>query len=89
MSDDVLAAKIERGKRAELLLRDPLLTEAFARFEADCMSYWMTTKVNDVEARERIWQAVNVAGKVQSMLVNMAANGRIAKDDLERLIAGQ
>lgn len=89
MSDDPLADRIERGKRAEILLRDPLLLEIFAEFETECLSFWRTTKVADTDGRERIWQAVNVAAKVLSTLSHLAANGRIAKDDLERLIAHQ
>ena len=72
----------ERGARAEMLLRDELLKEAFDTLEKAYISEWAVTQVRDVEARERLWSAVNVNRKYQDHLRNVLANGKLAQKQL-------
>lgn len=84
---DRIETDIARAKRAALLIDDDLLKEAFATLEADYTKYWKATDARDTDARERIWLAMQVIGKVQAHLNTVLMNGQIAHDDLERLKA--
>lgn len=86
MSEDKLETAITRGVRAEALLKNELLAEAFARLEADYTQAWRLTAARDTEARERLWQAVQVVGKARDHLVSVASNGKLAKRELDQLV---
>ena len=84
--DDKLEAAITRGARAKELLTNELLQEAFARLEADYISAWRQTPARDTDARERLWQAVNIVGKVKDNLTTILSNGKLAQRELDDLI---
>jgi hypothetical protein len=88
MSDDKLQTDINRGQRAEQLLADPLLTEAFEKLESEYIAFWKNTgtRAEETNARERIWHAVQVIGKVRSHLRSVMADGTIARKELDDLI---
>lgn len=80
---------LERGSRAQRLLDDPLLVEIFKGLEAEYTNYWRdNTPVNDTAGRERLWQAVQIVGKVWSHLQKYAADGRMAEKSLQALRQG-
>jgi hypothetical protein len=76
MSEDKLQAAISRAARAE----------AFAKLEDDYTAAWKTWPAADRDGRERLWQAVNVLGKVKEHLARVAADGRLAHRQLNDLI---
>jgi hypothetical protein len=82
---DKLAAAIGRGARARELLGNELLQHAFARLEADYISAWRQTPARDTDARERLWQAVNIVGKVRDHLVTIVNDGKLAQRELDDL----
>jgi len=87
---DKTADDAARGREAAMLMAHPLLKEVFATFETQCLGYWKdTTAPADTHARERIWQAVQVAAKVEDALGQIAANGRLAQSDLDRIAGKQ
>lgn len=59
-----------------------LLGSAFATLEAEYVKAWKNTPARDAEARERLWQAVQIVGKVESHLRAVAANRKIAERQL-------
>lgn len=73
---------MERGARAEALLRDELLIEAFGTLKAEYLTGWEATAARDTDARERLWLAVQVLGKVWTHLEQVAADGRVATREL-------
>lgn len=81
--DDKIATAISKGKRAELLLQDELLTGAFKALEASYIEGWRNSEARDTDARERLWHAVQVVGKVQQHLQVAVSNGKIAQRDLD------
>lgn len=89
MSDAIaLTADAARGARAERLLADELLQEAFSELEAAYTQAWRDSLVRETEARERLWQAVQIVGKVKAHLEGIAQDGKIAQanlDEIERL----
>jgi osmotically-inducible protein OsmY len=71
--------------RAEALLRNELLQEAFTTLEKRYTDEWRVTKVRDTDARERLWQAVNIVGKVRDHLATLVGNGKLAQRQLADL----
>jgi hypothetical protein len=86
--DDIALNKaIERAARAEALQRDELLTEALDALDRDYVKAWRATHARDTDARERLWQAVQVVAKVRDHLAHVAAGGRLAQRELDELAA--
>lgn len=78
MDDEQKALKsVDRSARAEALLKDELLQESFVTIDAELIDLWKRTK--DPEARDRIWQATQIATKVQELLRGHIRNGKVAK----------
>jgi len=78
---------IERAARAEALQRDELLTEALDALDRDYVNAWRATHARDTDARERLWQAVQVVAKVRDHLAHVIAGGRLAQRELDEIAA--
>ncbi len=86
MADEiVLARAAERAARAAALMRDELLTEAFAALDRDYVKAWRETAARDTDARERLWQAVQIVAKVRDHLATVVNNGKLAQRELADL----
>jgi hypothetical protein len=86
MSEDKLEASIARAARAQALLGNELLQEAFTKLEDDYTAAGKTWLAADAAGRERLWQAVNVLGKVKDHLARVVADGRLAQRQLSDLV---
>lgn len=83
MSDELKLRKAaERAAQAEELLKNPLLVEAFVLLRDAYIAEWEKSHARDTDARERLWQATQIVGKVQTHLEQVAANGAVAKHAL-------
>jgi hypothetical protein len=82
---DRLEESTRRAKHAEVLLNDPLLKEAFASLERDYIEAWKATSVVQTDARERLWQALQIVGKVRDHLALLVADGKVAAKEIERI----
>lgn len=82
---DKLQTAVNRGQRAAALLNDDLLKEAFAKLEAEYTAAWKASPPRDTEGRERVWQALQLVGKVRDHLGRVAADGRLAQAEITRL----
>ena len=89
MSEDKLQAAISRGARAEALLNNDLLQEAFARLEQDYIEAWKISPARDTDGRERLWQAVNIVAKVRDHMVNVVNDGKLSQRHLNELARSQ
>jgi hypothetical protein len=87
IDDIALNRAIERAARAEALQRDELLTEALDALDRDYVKAWRATHVRDTDARERLWQAVQVVAKVRDHLAHVLAGGRLAQRELDDIAA--
>ena len=83
---DKLQAAVDRGQRAKTLLENELLQEAFKTLEDDYTAAWKTWPAADTAGRERLWQAVNVLGKVRDHLARVVADARLAQRELSDLV---
>jgi hypothetical protein len=84
-SDHKLDADTARGTRAQALLENELLQEAFARLEERYIEEWRVCQFRDTDARERLWQAVNILGKVKDHLAKIVRDGKLAQREIEQL----
>jgi hypothetical protein len=80
-----LEDKVSRGNRAQRLLDDEMLAEAFAKLEHEYVAQWRNTEFRDQDARERLWWAARVVAKVREHLLIVAKNGQIADREMRAL----
>ncbi len=86
-----MTAKLERdvgrGARAQTLIENELLGEAFAELESAYVVAWRSTEVGNQVGREKLFLAINVVGKVREHLHIAIANGKLAANELAGLAA--
>lgn len=83
MTDEIeLRRDVERAARAEALIDDALLSEAFTALKATYLEAWENSHLRDTEGRERLFQAVKLVGSVQSHLQIILSDGSLAKHEL-------
>ena len=70
---------------ADRLLQDETLTDAFKGLEEAYTRAWRNTSIDDVAAREKLFLAINIVGKVRNHLTALVSNGKLAKAELEEL----
>lgn len=86
MSDEIKLNKaLADAAHAEALMRDELLTDALMALENGYIKGWRETLARDTDARERLWQAVQVVGKIRGHLGMIMAHGRMAQSELNML----
>jgi hypothetical protein len=85
MSDDKRHDALTRAAQARDLLSHELLTEAFATLEASYSDAWRTSTVDQVDAREKLFLAINIVGKVRDHLSAVLNNGKLAQAELKAL----
>lgn len=86
MTDETaLSLAAAKGARAQILLDNELLTEAFTGLEASYISAWRATKIEDVTGREKLFLAINVVGKVKQHLTVIVSDGKLAAAELRAL----
>jgi hypothetical protein len=80
-----LNTDLARQSRALALLQDEILQEAFARLEERYIDEWRVSQFRDTDARERLWQAVNILRKVRDHLAKVVADGKLAQREIDQL----
>lgn len=80
-----LAEAGARALRAQELLDNDLLNEAFRTLEDSYASAWRTSGIDDAQGREKLFLAINIVGKVRHHLNAAVANGRLAQAELAEL----
>ena len=86
MSDENgLDLVVAKARRAQDLIDDELLGEAFRTLEDNYASAWRATLIDDVAGREKLFLAINIVGKVRDHLTAIVANGKLAQAELKEL----
>lgn len=86
MSDEgQLNSELNRAYRAQILLDDELLTQAFADIEATYLSEWENSPARDTEGREKIWMAIKMLRKVRGDLSTHVETGKMARSQLDNI----
>ena len=89
MSDDKLLEQRNRAARAEALVNDELLSEGLDNLEAAYIQAWRLTSPENQMAREKLYLAVNVVGKIKQHLQTVITDGKLADAELKELIEVQ
>lgn len=89
MDEEKLRKSVKAGNAAQAMLSggklDPLpFNDAVASLRDELMKRWQSSKTS--EERERIWISVNLLEKIPDTLTTIASNGRVAQQDLDRLL---
>jgi hypothetical protein len=74
-----------RALRAQSLLENEMLTEAFKTLEDGYMTAWRATFIDDISSREKLFLAINVVGKVRDHLTKVVTHGKIAQAELDEI----
>lgn len=82
---DQLTRDTGHAVRARQLLEDELLVEAFKMLEEAYTLAWRSSLVNDTAAREKLFLAVNIVGKVRDHLKLAVTNGKLAQAELDEI----
>lgn len=76
---------VTKAVRAQDLLDNELLSEAFTGLEESYTAAWRSTTIDDVGAREKLFLAINIVGKVRDHLTAIVASGKLAQAELKEL----
>lgn len=86
MTDEIALTKAaERAARAQRLLDDDILKEAFKALEDGYIAAWRATTIDDISGREKLFLAINVIGKVRDHVTSVVNNGKLAQAELKTL----
>ena len=80
-----LDQQILRGKKASILLEEPLLKEAFEYLSESYRSEIFKTSYSDHEQRQVLWMAFNMLDKIKGHLVSLMETGKLAAHELDNL----
>ena len=82
---DKLETQIRQAKRAEVLLNDPLLKQAFEDLLETYRQEIFNTNFADDDKRRSLWMAYNMLDKIRGHLQTIMESGKLAQKDLELL----
>jgi hypothetical protein len=85
MNETQLGAAAANAQRAQDLLDNELLNEAFKGLEESYTAAWRASGIDDVAAREKLFLAINIVGKVRDHLTSIVTNGKLAQAELKEL----
>lgn len=83
---DDLKQRIAKGEAAQ---REKTNTsEAFSILTENYKLAWEATQPHQKDDRERLWQAVQIVGKVEAHLQHLIDEGKISAKEIETLTKG-
>ena len=68
-----------RLQRAQALVNDELLTEAFDTLRTELMDRWENSASTEVEARESIWLAMRLLDRLYGHITSIVETGHMNK----------
>ena len=68
-----------RLQRAQALVNDELLTEAFETLRTELLDRWQNSASNEVEARESIWLGLQLLERVRRHIHSIIETGEMRK----------
>jgi hypothetical protein len=74
-----------KAVRAQNLIENELLAEAFKGLEDAYTTAWRSTTIDDVSGREKLFLAINIVGKVRDHLTKIVNDGKLAAAELKEL----
>ena len=80
-----LNKQISEGKKAQLLLDEPLMKEAFDYLKTRYREEIFNTSYNDHDQRQVLWMAYNMVEKIKGHLESVMNEGKLASKELDQL----
>ena len=80
---DKLQQEVSQSNKAKQLFENPLLKESFDKLKKLYAESLFNTGAKETEAREKLWLAYNVVGKVEQNLLEILDTGKLASKQLE------
>jgi hypothetical protein len=69
----------QREQQANRLLNDPLYNEAFDLLAENIHNTWISTSIDEVEAREQAWLSLRLLERIRLHLTTIIETGEMAK----------
>lgn len=85
MSELTKQQEFDRGTKANALLSNELLKEAFDEIERQIFEQFKASKPQEKEERERLYQALGLPAQIYSILRAYAGSGTIAAQAIEKM----
>ena len=85
MNEGKLASEMERGHKADLLMKNELLQEAFQTLEYEFKTAWKQTTHDQFVERDRLYNLCQALDSLKSYLASVAQNGRMAENQLNQM----
>lgn len=76
----------ERGAKAEALLRDEALQDAFKALDEAYNRIWRTTGPDEYETRERAWVSIKLLDDLRNHLLSTVRDGAAAQGIIEKTL---
>jgi CTP:phosphocholine cytidylyltransferase-like protein len=84
MKED-LNKQISQGKKAQLMLDEPLMKEAFNYLKSRYQEEIFNTSYSDHNQRQVLWMAYNMIEKIKGHLESVMTSGSLAQKELDQL----
>jgi hypothetical protein len=84
MKED-LNKQVSQGKKAQLLLEEPLMKEAFNYLTSRYQEEIFNTSYSDHTQRQVLWMAYNMIDKIKGHLESVMTTGKLAQQELDQL----
>lgn len=73
---------VDRGRKAEEVLNNPVYADAYTRIEQEITRKWRESR--DKEEREQLHQLLRMLDKARTVLESTMRSGKVAAKELER-----
>ena len=80
-----LNKQVSEGKKAQLLLDEPLMKEAISYLKTRYKEEIFNTSYKDHEQRQVLWMAYNMVDKIKGHLESVMNEGKLASKELDQL----
>ena len=77
-----LAEDSDRGKKALMILNNPIYQESLLAIRGELMNAFELTKSDDSKARDEIWRKLQVVGWFENHLRRVMQTGKLADETL-------
>ena len=83
MNEGVLRESMRKGQKAELLLKNEILIEAFEKLEQEYLNIIKNSDIADVEIRENAYKLIRSLQLLQRHIETVVSTGKIALHQLD------
>ena len=82
---DKLNSDVAHGEKAQALLRNEILQEAFEFLEKQYHEAWANSSIDQQKPRETVFMMVTTLKTVKQHIENVVVTGKLANDQLKQL----